>query len=138
MTEALLGVFALAMIELSAAIPLGLHLKLHPALLGLAASSGAFLGATLALFLGNGIHRLFFWRRGESGEGGRLSRWLRAKGPWAIGLLGPLLIGPVFAAGLAGLIGLPRGKSLALLAGGIVFWSIVFTVIGTLGMAALR
>jgi hypothetical protein len=53
-------------------------------------------------------------------------------------LLGPLLIGPVFAAGLAGSIGLPRGKSLALLAAGIVFWSIVFTVLGALGMAALR
>ena len=138
MIENLAGVFALAMIELWAAIPLGFHLKLHPALLIAAASSGAFLGAVAAMFLGTGARRLMFWRKSEKAEGGRMSKWLVAKGPWAIGLLGPLLIGPVFSAGLAGAIGLPRAYSLMLLAVGIVIWTVVFTVLGTAGLAALR
>lgn len=137
MIESFFGVFALAMIELSAAVPLGLHLKLHPGLLVVAASTGAFIGAAAGIFLGNGMRRLMFWRKAETAGGGRMSTWLTAKGPWAIGLLGPLLIGPVLSAGLAGAIGLPRGFSLALLATGIVVWSIVFSVLGTYGMAAL-
>jgi membrane protein YqaA with SNARE-associated domain len=138
MTENFLSVFALAIIELWAAIPLGFHLKLHPALLIVAAAGGALLGTIAAMFIGNGIHRLIFWRKRETTEGGRLSRWLAAKGPWAIGLLGPLLIGPVFSAVLAGAIRLPRFFSLALLAVGIVAWTITFTVLGTFGLAALR
>lgn len=137
MIENLAGVFALAIIELWAAIPLGFHLKLHPALLILAASSGAFVGAVAAMFLGNGVRRLMFWRKGQTARSGRMSAWLAAKGPWAIGLLGPLLIGPVFAAGLAGAIGLPRALSLALLAAGILLWTVLFSVLGSFGLAAL-
>lgn len=137
MIENLAGVFALAIIELWAAIPLGFHLKLHPALLILAASSGAFVGAVAAMFLGNGVRRLMFWRKGQTTGSGRMSAWLAAKGPWAIGLFGPLLIGPVFAAGLAGAIGLPRALSLALLAAGILLWTVLFSVLGSFGLAAL-
>lgn len=138
MIESMFGVFALAMLELSAAIPLGLHLKLHPGVLIATAATGALTGAVAAMFLGTGIRRLMFWRKSEKAEGGRMSRWLVAKGPWAIGLLGPLLIGPVLSAGLAGAIGLPRAFSLMLLAVGIVVWTITFTVLGSYGMAALR
>lgn len=138
MTENVLSVFALAIIELWAAIPLGFHLKLPPALLAVAAASGAFLGAVLAMYLGDGLRRLIFWRKRDATEGGRMAKWLAAKGPWAIGLLGPVLLGPVFAAGLAGAIGLPRAFSLVLLAIGIVFWTVAFSFLGTLGLAALR
>lgn len=93
MIESFLGVFGLALIELWAAIPLGFHLKLHPVLLIVAASAGALGGAAAAMFVGDGLRRLMFWRKKEKAEAGRLSQWLAAKGPWAIGLLGPLLIG---------------------------------------------
>lgn len=137
MIENFLGVFGLAVIELWAAIPLGFHLKLHPALLVVAATTGALTGSVAAMFLGNGMRRLMFWRKPEQGERGRLASWLAAKGPWAIGLLGPLLIGPVWSAGLAGAIGLPRMFSLALLAIGIVGWTVAFTALGSFGLAAL-
>lgn len=138
MIESFLGVFALAIVELWAAIPLGFHLQLHPALLVVAVTTGAFAGAVAAIYLGGGIRRLMFWRKSEQLESGRMSKWLAAKGPWAIGLLGPLLIGPVFAAGLAGAIGLRKPLSLGLLAIGIVFWTVTATVLGTFGLAALR
>jgi hypothetical protein len=138
MIESVLGVFALAVIELWAAIPLGFHLQLHPLLLGVTAATGAFTGAAAAIFVGNGIRRLIFWRKAENANAGRMSQWLQAKGPWAIGLLGPLLIGPVFAAGLAGAIGLPRRFSLALLALGIAVWTVVAVTLLSLGLTALR
>jgi hypothetical protein len=138
MIESFLSVFGLALIELWAAIPLGFHLKLHPVLLAVAASAGALGGAAAAMFVGDRLRRLIFWRKNVKAEAGRMSKWLVAKGPWAIGLLGPLLIGPVFAAGLAGAIGLPRAFSLALLAVGIVVWTIIFVTLGTFGLAALH
>lgn len=140
MIESLLGVFALAILGLWAAIPLGFHLKLHPVPMAAAAACGAFVGAALAIFLGDGVRRLIFWRiRGkDQAQGGRMSAWLVRKGPWAIGLLGPVLIGPVFAALLAGAIGLPRAFSLMLLAAGIMFWTVVVTALAAFGLTALR
>lgn len=137
MIESFVGVFGLAVIELWAAIPLGFHLKLHPALLVVAATTGALTGSVAAMFLGGGLRRLMFWRKPEQAGRGRIATWLAARGPWAIGLLGPLLIGPVLSAGLAGAIGLPRMFSLALLAIGIVAWTVAFTVLGSFGLAAL-
>lgn len=137
MIESVLGVFGLAVIELWAAIPLGFHLKLPPVLLGVAAALGAFTGAAAAIFVGNGMRRLIFWRKAETASAGRTSQWLQAKGPWAIGLLGPLLIGPVFAAGLAGAVGLPRKLSLALLGLGIVVWTVVAVTLLSLGLGTL-
>ncbi|MFD2366419.1 hypothetical protein [Pseudoduganella sp. GCM10020061] len=138
MIESFLGVFALAIIEMWAAIPLGFHLKLHPVLLAVATMTGAFAGAVAAIYLGNGLRRLMFWRSKEKTEEGRVSKWLIAKGPWAIGLLGPGLLGPTIAAGLAGAIGLPRARSLALLGAGIVVWTAGLVAAGAFGVAALR
>jgi hypothetical protein len=138
MIESFFGVFALAIVEMWAAIPLGFHLKLPPVLLGIAVATGALVGAIAAMFAGNGIRRLIFWRKTEAAQGGRLSKWLATKGPWAVGILGPLLIGPMFAALLAGAIGLPRVLSLALLATGILVWTVIIVVLGTFGLTVLR
>lgn len=138
MIESFFGVFALAIVEMWAAIPLGFQQKLPPVLIGVAVASGAFFGAVVAMLAGNGIRRLIFWRKTEATEGSRLSKWLTKKGPWAIGVLGPLLMGPMFAALLAGAVGLPRTLSLTLLAIGILVWTAIIVVLGTFGLAALR
>jgi hypothetical protein len=132
------GVFALAMIEMWAAIPLGLHLKLHPGLLIIATIAGALIGVIAATFLGETIRKLIFWRKQEKVDSGKLATWLTTKGPWAVGLLGPLLIGPIFSAGLAATLGMPRGLSIALLAAGIVIWTVSFTLLGFFGMSTFR
>ncbi|WP_373988065.1 hypothetical protein [Duganella sp. BuS-21] len=138
MIESLLGVFALAIVEMWAAIPLGFHQKLPPLLIGVAVIGGSLVGAVAAMFAGNGIRRLIFWRKKEPAEGGRMSKWLVSKGPWAVGLLGPLLIGPLFAALLAGAVGMPRTLSLLLLAIGIVLWTVVIVVGGAFGLSIIR
>lgn len=137
MIEHMASVFALAIIEMWAAIPLGLHLKLHPGLLIAATVTGSILGVVAATFLGETIRKLIFWRKKDKVDSGKLATWLTTKGPWAVGLLGPLLIGPIFAAGLAAALGMPRGLSIALLAGGIVIWTVGFTLVGYFGLAAV-
>jgi hypothetical protein len=132
------GVFALAMIEMWAAIPLGLHLKLHPGLLIIATIAGALIGVIAATFLGETIRKLIFWRKKDTVNNGKLATWLTTKGPWAVGLLGPLLIGPIFSAGLAATLGMPRGLSIALLAAGIVIWTVSFTLLGFFGMSTFH
>lgn len=138
MIKSVLGVFTLAIVEMWAAIPLGFHLKLHPGWLIAATVAGALVGVLLATFLGAGIRKLVFWRKKDKVESGALSRWLTTKGPWAIGLLGPLLIGPLFAAGLAATLGLPRRSSIMLLTAGIVIWTCAFTLLGSFGISAFR
>ena len=138
MIKDMAGVFALAMIEMWAAIPLGLHLKLHPGLLIIATIAGALIGVIAATFLGETIRKLIFWRKKEQVNSGKLATWLTTKGPWAVGLLGPLLIGPIFSAGLAATLGMPRRLSIALLACGIVIWTVGFTLLGHFGLSTLR
>ena len=132
------GVFGLAMLEMWAAIPLGLHLKLHPGLLIIATVTGALIGVIAATFLGETLRKLIFWRKKDQVQSGKLATWLCGKGPWAVGLLGPLLIGPIFSAGLAATLGMPRRSSIALLAVGIVIWTVGFTLLGHFGLTTLR
>lgn len=138
MIQDLASVFALAMVEMWAAIPLGLHLKLHPGGLILATVAGALVGVIVATFLGESIRKLIFWRKKDQVGNGKLATWLTTRGPWAVGLLGPLLIGPIFAAGLAATLGMPRRLSIGLLAAGIVIWTVSFTMLGVWGLSTLR
>lgn len=138
MANDMAGVFALAMIEMWAAIPLGLHLKLHPGLLIVATVAGALVGVIAATFLGATIRKLIFWRKKEQVSSAKLATWLSTKGPWAVGLLGPLLIGPIFAAGLAATLGMPRGLSIALLAAGVIIWTVSFTLLGYFGLSTFK
>jgi len=137
MIEDILAVFSLAIFEMWIAIPLGLHLDISPMLLTLIVVSGAFLGAVVAMYVGDGVRRLIFWRK-PGVDGNKTSRWLATKGPWAIGLLGPGLVGPMLAALLAGTAGLPRHVSILLLGIGIVVWTVAIIILGTLGFAVMR
>ena len=138
MIKDIAAVFVLAMIEMWAAIPMGFHLKLHPAAMILAIVAGSLIGVIAATFLGETLRKLMFWRKKEKEGGGKLTQWLTIKGPWAVGLLGPLLIGPIFAAGLAATLGMPRRLSVTLLAGGVVLWTVTFTMLGVFGLSTLR
>lgn len=137
MIKDIAGVFVLAMVEMWAAIPLGLHLKMHPATMILVIVAGSLIGVVAATFLGETLRKLMFWRKRDQ-AGGKMTLRLTTKGPWAVGLLGPLLIGPIFAAGLAATLGMPRRLSIALLAGGVVLWTVTFTLLGVFGLSTLR
>lgn len=138
MIGSIFGVFALATIEMWAAIPLGFHLKIPPVMLVATVGAGSFLGALAGIFAGNGIRRLIFWRKTTESEPVGMSKWLVTKGPWAVGLLGPLVLGPTFAALLAGATGMPKVFSLQVLAVGILIWTTIITLLGTFGLGLLQ
>lgn len=100
--------------------------------------AGSLIGVIAATFLGETLRKLMFWRKKDKEGTGKVAQWLMTKGPWAVGLLGPLLIGPIFAAGLAATLGMPRRLSIALLAVGVVLWTVTFTLLGVFGLSTLR
>jgi membrane protein DedA with SNARE-associated domain len=138
MIESVFGVFALATVEMWAAIPLGFHLEIPPLLLASTVAIGSIVGASAGIFAGSGVRRLIFWRKTTELKTGRISKWLVNKGPWTLGLLGPLLIGPTFTALLAGAVGMPRAFSLKVLVGSILIWTTIITLLGTFGVAVLN
>lgn len=132
------SVFALAMIELWAAVPLGIKLDLNPVLVAALTIAGALLGAALATFAGGAVHKMLAWRtRGKDLSKGT-SGWLASKGPWAIGLLGPLLLGATLSAALASSLGLARRKWMPLLAIGICASTVLVTVLTVRGFALMQ
>ena len=132
------SVFALAMIELWAAVPLGIKLDLNPVLVAALTIAGALLGAALATFAGGAAHKMLAWRtRGKDLSKGT-SGWLASKGPWAIGLLGPLLLGATLSAALASSLGLARRKWMPLLALGICASTVLVTVLTVRGFALMQ
>ncbi|KQV78498.1 hypothetical protein ASD15_22055 [Massilia sp. Root351] len=132
------SVFALAMIELWAAVPLGIKLDLDPYLVGAVTMAGAFAGAALATFAGGAVHKLLNWRsRGKDFSKGT-SGWLASKGPWAIGLLGPILLGATLSAALASSLGLAWQRWMPLLAIGICATTALVTILTVRGFAMMH
>lgn len=135
MLESFLCVFALAIVEVWAAIPLGLYQKLPPVLVGIAAISGGIIGSVAAIVIGSSLRYLIFWRAREATENSRVSKWLVKKGPYAIGILGPLIVGPIFSALLIAAADLPRKLSFTLLSIGIVLWTVIIVALGGVSMS---
>lgn len=132
------SVFALAMIELWAAVPLGIKLELSPVTVGALTIAGAFAGAALATFAGGAVNKLLSWRTRGKDPGKGTSGWLASKGPWAIGLLGPILLGATLSAALASSLGLARHKWMPLLAIGICVTTVLVTILTVRGFALMQ
>lgn len=132
-----LGIFLLAAVELWAAIPLGLKFGLTAVPLALCVIAGAFAGASLALLSGNALYKIIIQYRKDFGQTGAAG-WLVKNGVWAVGLLGPLVLGSTLTAALATSIGMPRGKTMLALTAGIVLWTIAFVAAGTWGIQFIK
>ncbi len=137
----LLTVLGLGAIELWAAIPAGLALKLHPVAIFLTATIGALLGALLTALLGERVRAWLIKHRKSTGEKknpGRIYRiWLRY-GVVGLGLSAPLLTGAPAAVALGLALGAPRGRLLFWVSLGIILWSPVLTIAGVLGFAGIE
>lgn len=132
-----LGVFLLAAIELWAAIPLGLKFGLTAAPLTLCVMAGALAGAGLALLSGNALYKIIIQYRKDFGQTGAAG-WLVKNGVWAVGILGPLVLGSTLTAALATSIGMPKGKTMLALTAGIVLWTVAFVAAGTWGIQFIK
>jgi hypothetical protein len=129
------SIFTLAMLELWAAVPLGLQLDVAPATVAAITMAGAIAGTLVAAFAGGLVNKLVKWRTNDPTKGA--AGWLVQQGPWAIGLLGPLLLGATVSAALAASLGLSRRVWLPLLVAGICVWTVAVTLLTVHGFALM-
>ena len=137
----LITVTGLGIIELWAAIPMGTALKLHPLINGIASALGAIIGAVLVIVLGDRLRNWLLKRRGrEKGQekNGRIYRIWEKYGVIGLGMLSPLLTGAPLGAAIGISLGASPGRLIFWMSIGIVIWTIVLTIISTLGFAGFQ
>lgn len=137
----LLTVLGLGAVELWAAIPAGLALRLHPVAIGSVAAIGAILGSLVIVLLGGRVRTWLVRRHGRTGEKGRPGRiekiWNRY-GVIGLGLLAPVLTGAPLGVALGLTLGVPAGRLMFWISLGIVIWSAGLTMVGALGLAVVE
>lgn len=135
----LISVAGLGLIELWAAIPLGIALKLHPFLIGLASGMGAIIGAMLVILIGD---RLRNWLLKKKGAGqmrkGQIYKIWDKYGIIGLGMLSPLITGAPLGAAIGISLGASPKRLLFWISIGILFWTILLTIISTFGFAFFK
>lgn len=137
----LLTVLGLGALELWAAIPAGLALRLSAVVTGITATVGAILGVLVVLFLGERVRRKLMQRQNgkdEKGPHGYIYRIWHRYGVIGLGLLAPLLTGAPLGTALGLTLGAPPGRLFLWVSLGIVLWSTVLTLIAALGWAGIK
>ena len=130
-------VFGAGILELWAAIPLGLAIKLNPILIGILSALGSIFAALLVSTVGDSIReKVIKWRYGENRdlEGSRYYKIWNKYGIVGLGLLSPLLFGAPLGAALGIVLGAQKKPLLFWMSIGIVTWSGILTAAGFLGL----
>ncbi len=132
----LITVAGLGIIELWAAIPMGTALKLHPLLNGIASALGSIIGAVLVIVLGDRLRNWLLKRRDrgkEQEKKGQVYRIWDKYGVIGLGMLSPLLTGAPLGAAIGISLGASPGRLIFWMSFGILIWTIILTIISTLG-----
>ena len=130
-------VFGAGILELWAAIPLGLAINLNPVIIGVASALGAILAAFLVTAVGDSIReRVIKWRYGENKDlkDSRYYKIWNKYGIVGLGLISPLLFGAPVGAALGIALGSHKKPLLIWMSIGIVIWSAGLTAAGYLGL----
>jgi len=134
----LLVVFGLGSVELWAAVPAGLAMRVHPAAISITASLGAMAGILVVVFTGERLRAWLLRRFGGARREGRLSRlWIRY-GVVGLGLFAPLLVGAPLGTALGIGFGAPTGRLLLWMSLGAVLCSVSLTLAGALGLIGVE
>ena len=134
-----LGVAAIAVVELWAAVPAGMAMGLPAPVVGVATFVGALLSILIVVMAGDRLRTWLVERFGHGGarEGGRLRRLWDRYGVIGWGLLAPLLLGAPLSAAIGVALGAGRGRLVFWLGLGVVLWTTVLTVAVALGADAV-
>jgi hypothetical protein len=121
-----LAIAGLALLDLWLAVPAALSLKLQPELAVLLIASTSSLGVVLAVYFSGGLRNRFAVKFGkESYLGGRTAKYMEKYGTTGIGLLAPVVLGPILTCVCAIALGAkPRQLAVSTVAG-VVLWSFV-------------
>ena len=130
-------VFGAGILELWAAIPLGLALNLNPVIIGIVSAVGAIVAAFLVTTVGDSIReKVIKWRYGENKDlkDSRYYKIWNKYGIVGLGLISPLLFGAPVGAALGVALGSSKKPLLIWMSIGIVIWSAALTAAGYLGL----
>ena len=124
--ESYLAVAALALLDLWLAVPAALGLKLQPGLAVMLIASTSSLGVILAVYCSGSLRNRFARKFGnDSYLGGRTAKYMDKYGTTGIGLLAPVVLGPVLTCICAIVLGArPRQLAISTVAG-VLLWSVV-------------
>ncbi len=137
----LLVVTGLGAVELWAAAPAGLAMRIHPVAVFTAAAAGGIASGIAVILLGERVREWIRRRRAGDDGGSRTGivyRIWQRYGVIGWGLLAPLLTGSPLGAALGLALGAPARRLSFWISVGSVLWSAVFTLIAVLGMRALK
>ena len=130
-------VFGAGILELWAAIPIGLAINLNPVIIGIASALGAIAAAFLVTTVGDSIReKVIKWRYGENKDlkDSRYYKIWNKYGIVGLGLISPLLFGAPVGAALGVALGSSKKPLLIWMSIGIVIWSACLTAAGYLGL----
>jgi|SRR5665648_39829 len=134
-------VVGLGIIELWAAIPAGLALGLNPLLTGLASALGSIVVLLFVVFLGDRTRNWIISRRKRKKvkeENSSIDRMWNKYGVIGLGLLSPLITGAPLGAAIGVSLGAPPSRLILWMVIGIVVWTIILTMVSTLGIEGLK
>ena len=120
------AVAGLALLDLWLAMPAAIALKLHSAAAALLIAVTSSLGVVLAVYSSGALRARFAAKLGkESYLGGRTAKYMEKYGTVGIGLLAPVVLGPVLTCVCAIALGAkPRQLAMSTVAG-VMLWSFV-------------
>lgn len=119
-----LAIAGLALLDLWLAVPAALALKLQPELAVLLIASTSSVGVVFAVYFSGGLRNRFASKFGNGSYlGGRTEKYMEKYGTTGIGLLAPVVLGPILTCICAIALGAkPRQLAVSTIAG-VVLWS---------------
>ena len=132
-------VFVTGVLELWAAVPLGLAINLNPVIIGTASALGAILAAFLVTTVGDSIReRVIKWRYGKNKDlkNSKYYKIWNKYGIVGLGFISPLLFGAPVGAALGIALGARKKPLLIWMSIGIIIWSAALTAAGFLGLVS--
>ena len=130
-------VFGLGILELWAAIPVGLAVKLTPFTAGACAALGSIFSVVIVLAVGAPLRNWLLGLRKNKVENkeSKIQLTWNKYGVVGIGLLSPILVGAHIGAAFAVAMGAHPKKIMFWFSIGVVLWSIVAVAVSTAGLS---
>lgn len=125
-----IAIAGLALLDLWLAVPAALALKLQPGLAVLLIATTSSIGVVFAVYFSGGLRNRFAAKLGKQGAfGGRTAKYMDKFGTVGIGLLAPIVLGPILTSVCAIALGAkPRQLAISTVAG-VMLWSGVIYVL---------
>lgn len=132
-----LMVFGLGILELWAAIPIGLAAKLTPFTVGIFAALGSIFSVVIVLVVGAQLRNWLLGLRKNKVENkeSKIQLTWNKYGVAGLGLLSPILVGAHFGAAFAVAMGAHPKKIMLWFSIGVILWSIVAVFVTAAGLS---